>query len=194
MTLKTHWRGSFAWKAIVFSTKVRDETFRNGKIYEDKACFPPQSKEDFFLKKVCMGEQTFLGKFMWGVLYMGTSDQVMQERRKSFTNAFFSNLNTINLMVGAMVGDTLEKNPYQSMELWKDLTLRLMMKRFQRLSHVQFLSRLSWPGLLICYLSSVLNLKNTFCTLCLWGWGFHVFFFKKVLVATFFDVFIIGLF
>ena len=32
-----------------------------------------------------------------------------------------------------------------------------------------------------------LNLKNTFCTLCLWGWGFHVkpvFFFKNFLVVT----------
>ena len=37
MTLKTQWLGSFAWKAISHSTKVRDETFRNGKIYEDKA-------------------------------------------------------------------------------------------------------------------------------------------------------------
>ena len=92
-----------------------------------------------------MGEQTFLGKFLGGggVLYMGTNDQVMPEQRKSFANEFFSNLNTVNLMVGAMVGDTLEKNPYQSVELWKDLTLRLMMKSFQRLSHVQFLSRLS---------------------------------------------------
>ena len=37
MTLKTQWLGSFAWKAIVCTTKVSDETFRNGKRYEDKA-------------------------------------------------------------------------------------------------------------------------------------------------------------
>ena len=31
MTLKTYWLDSFARKAIVCATKVRDETFRNGK-------------------------------------------------------------------------------------------------------------------------------------------------------------------
>ena len=36
MTLKTQWLGSFAWKVKVCITKVRDETFRNGEIYEDK--------------------------------------------------------------------------------------------------------------------------------------------------------------
>ena len=37
MTLKTHWLGSFARKNIVCTTKVRYETFINGKRYEDKA-------------------------------------------------------------------------------------------------------------------------------------------------------------
>ena len=37
MALKTQWLGSFAWKFIVCTTKVRGETFRNGKRYEDKA-------------------------------------------------------------------------------------------------------------------------------------------------------------
>ena len=37
MTLKTQWLGSFAWKPIVCTTKVSDETFKNGKRYEDKA-------------------------------------------------------------------------------------------------------------------------------------------------------------
>ena len=37
MPLKTQWLGSFAWKVIVCTTKVRNETFRNGKRYEDKA-------------------------------------------------------------------------------------------------------------------------------------------------------------
>ena len=37
MTLKTYWLGSFAWKEIVCTTKVRDESFRNRKRYEDKA-------------------------------------------------------------------------------------------------------------------------------------------------------------
>ena len=43
-----------------------------------------------------------------------------------------------------------------------------------------------------------LNLKNTFCALCLWGWGFHVksvFFFKKRCSGDlFFDFLIIELF
>ena len=37
MTLKTLWLGNFAWKALVCTTKVRDETFRNGKRCEDQA-------------------------------------------------------------------------------------------------------------------------------------------------------------
>ena len=36
-TLKTNLLGSFAWKAIVCTSKVRDETFRNEERYEDKA-------------------------------------------------------------------------------------------------------------------------------------------------------------
>ena len=52
----------------------------------------------FFLKKLFM--QTFLGKFMGGGLfYMGSNDQIMQGGRKSFTNAFSSNLNSVNLKV-----------------------------------------------------------------------------------------------
>ena len=30
MTLKTQWLGSFDWKSIAFTTKVMDESFRNG--------------------------------------------------------------------------------------------------------------------------------------------------------------------
>ena len=52
---------------MVCTTNVRDETLRNGKRYEDKACLlsPLQSmRKLFFIKKLCMGEQTFWGKFM----------------------------------------------------------------------------------------------------------------------------------
>ena len=31
-----------------------------------------------FAKKLCMGEQVFLGKFMGGMFYMGTNDQIIQ--------------------------------------------------------------------------------------------------------------------
>ena len=58
-TLRMYWLGSFTWKAIVCTTKVRDETF--------------QAWEDFFLKSLCLGEQTFLGpnyggSFTWGLM------------------------------------------------------------------------------------------------------------------------------
>ena len=63
----------------------------------------------------------------------------------------------------------------------------LMVKRFQMLSKLVF--PLTDPDLGYWYIiwkvnttNRVLNLKSTFCTLCLWGWEFHVksvFFFKK---------------
>ena len=37
-------------------------------------------------------------------------------------------------------------NPNQSLKLWKHLSLRLMVKRFQRWSQVQFPSCWPWPG------------------------------------------------
>ena len=70
---------------------------------------------------------------------------------------------------------------------------KLMVKRFQRSSQVSF--PLIDPDLGYWYIiwkvnttNRGLNLKNTFCTLCLWGWGFHVksvFFFKKIIVVTY---------
>ena len=48
----------------------------------------------------------------------------------------------------------LRINPKQSLGLWKDLSLRLMVKKFQRLSRVQFPSSWPWPGVLISYLKS----------------------------------------
>ena len=55
MTLKTQWLGSFAGKAIVCTTKVRDKTFRNAKRYEDSVSSPPKKKKygrTYFLKSV----------------------------------------------------------------------------------------------------------------------------------------------
>ena len=52
----------------------------------------------FSLKKPFHGEQTFWGKYMrGGGGYIGLNDQIMQGGRKSFTNAFTSNLNSVNL-------------------------------------------------------------------------------------------------
>ena len=36
----------------------------------------------FFVKNLCMGEQTLLGKFMGGGVNMGTNDQIMQGGEK----------------------------------------------------------------------------------------------------------------
>ena len=86
-----------------------------------------------------MVKQIFLGKFRGGLLYIGTNDHIIQEGRKSFTNAFSSNLNTLNLKIFCVHGWThLKINPNQSIELWSDLSLRLMVKRFQRVSQVLF--------------------------------------------------------
>ena len=44
-----------------------------------------------------MGEQTFWGKYMgWGV-YIALNDKIMQGGRRIFTNAFISDLNSVNL-------------------------------------------------------------------------------------------------
>ena len=84
-----------------------------------------------------MEEQSFLGKFMGGLFYMGSNDQIMQRGRKSFTNAFSSNLNSVNLkFFPSHGGKYLKIYPTQSLELWKDLSLKLMVMRFQRSSQV----------------------------------------------------------
>ena len=43
------------------------------------------------------GGTKFFGKIYGGIFYMGTDNQIMQRGRKSFTNAFSSSLNTVNL-------------------------------------------------------------------------------------------------
>ena len=69
---------------------------------------------------------------------------------------------------------------------------KLMVKRYQRSSQVSF--PLIGPDLGYWYIiwkvnttNWGMNFKSTFCTLCLWGWRFHVkaaFFLKKSLVVT----------
>ena len=66
MTLIKHWLGSFA---IVCTTKVRDETFRN------------KYGGTFFLKDFACGNKRFRVN-LWGMLNMGTNDQIMQGRWK----------------------------------------------------------------------------------------------------------------
>ena len=52
----------------VFTTIVTDEPLEMGKDMKIKQCLLPPTKyvETFFIKKFCMGEQTFLGKFLGG--------------------------------------------------------------------------------------------------------------------------------
>ena len=59
---------------------------------------------DFFLKKLSMAQQIFLGKFMGRMFYMGTNDQIIQEEG-SFTNALSSNMNTVNLRIFLKIND-----------------------------------------------------------------------------------------
>ena len=72
----------------------------------------------------------------------------------------------------------------------------LMVKRFQMLSKLVF--PLTDPDLDYWYIiwkvnttNRGLNLKKTFCILCLWGWGFHVkpvfffFFFFLIIAVTY---------
>ena len=66
--------GSFAWKVKVCTKKVWDDLLEMGKDLKIKhSVFSPPTKygETFFIKKVCMGEKTFLGKFFGGCFTWG---------------------------------------------------------------------------------------------------------------------------
>ena len=73
MTLK---KGSLAWKFIFCTTKVGMKLLEMGKDMEIKHSLssrPTKYGGTFFVKKLCMVEQTVLGKFMWYALH-GTND------------------------------------------------------------------------------------------------------------------------
>ena len=58
-----------------------DETFRNGKRYQDKAhCLLSSNKvwRNFFRKKALHGGTNFFGQIYRGMFYMGTNDQIVQ--------------------------------------------------------------------------------------------------------------------
>ena len=71
---------------------------------------------DSFLKKLCMAQQTFWGKFMGRMFYMGTNDQIIQGE-KSFTNAFSTNMNTINLRIFLKIFEVFLKVDSNSISL-----------------------------------------------------------------------------
>ena len=94
-----------------------------------------------FLKKCFsqqMGKQTFWAN-LWGgcCSTWGINDQIMP-RMEEFHKCFSSNLNTVNLKVFPNHGwiYTWRWNPDQSIELWRDLSLRLIVKSFQRLCNI----------------------------------------------------------
>ena len=61
-------------QAIVCTTEVRDEVFRNDKRYEDKAVSPLPRKvwQDFFLlKKLFMGNKLFWANLWWDYFTWG---------------------------------------------------------------------------------------------------------------------------
>ena len=69
----------------------------------------PKSMGRLFLKKALHGGANSFGQIYGGMLYMETNDQIMQRRRKSFTSAFSSNLNSEDLRISlAKAEDTLE--------------------------------------------------------------------------------------
>ena len=119
--------------------------------------FPVKKRHNFsrvkygrtFSKKIF----SWQGNRLYGervVLHGRNNDQNMP--REWVTNAFSSNLNLLNLNIfpnhwGIL---TWRKNSDQSIELLKELTLRLVIiKRFQRSCHHQFYSCWPWPSNII---------------------------------------------
>ena len=113
-----------------------------------------------------MGVGGMVGGF---VLRRRTNDRIIPRWEERFINALSSNLNPVDLKVfpnhsGIFISRWSRHN---SIELWKDLSLRHIVKKFWRVCHVQFPSYWTWPGLLIHYLkintrNSELNLKKNF--------------------------------
>ena len=110
---------------------------------------PPKVWGTFFLKKIYIGEQTFLDKFR-GVVLHGDNDQIMRWGKGKFHKCIFQlseHYKSENFPGHS--GRHLNINPNQNKELWKDLTLRLLVKRFQSSSQVQFPSCWPWPEVLL---------------------------------------------
>ena len=99
--------GSFAWEVIVCTTKVRDEPLEMEKELKIKKSVssPPSPPTKYwgtdggtvFIKKLCMGEQTFLGKyfggcFAWGIMIRSCKGELMVNKRfqRSIPDSFSS--------------------------------------------------------------------------------------------------------
>ena len=102
------WLGSFALKIIFCTARVRDETFRNGKRYEDKVyslLSPTKYGIIFFIKNLCTREQTFWGKFMGGCFTQWLIIRSCKEGEKSNTTNSELDLENTLFKLFLWVGD-----------------------------------------------------------------------------------------
>ena len=102
------WLGSFALKIIFCTTRVRDETFRNGKRYEDKVytlLSPYKVWENFFRKKALHGGTNFLGQIYGRVFHTVANNQIMQGGWKVNTTNSKLNLENTLFKLFLWVGD-----------------------------------------------------------------------------------------
>ena len=99
-------------------------------------CSLHQNMGGFFLQKALNWETNSFEKIYGGLFYMGTNDQIMQVGGKVLQmgcsiirNAFYSKSENF---LQSWWETHLKINPNQSIDLWKGLSLKLMVKRFQR--------------------------------------------------------------
>ena len=120
MTLKTVARQFCLVLVIAFITKVRNQTFRNGKRYEGKTqclLFPCKEWGNFFVKKLCMGEQTFWGQifggcFTWQLMIGSCKLMVRRFQRSSLVKLVYLS-HTLTWVIYVL----FEKNTLHTMPL-----------------------------------------------------------------------------
>ena len=93
-------RGSLAGKSIVCTTTVMEllEMGKDIKVTHSVSSPPPKERGDLFLKKALHGGTIFLAN-LWEDVLHGNYWSNHARGRKSFTNEFSSNLNTVNLKI-----------------------------------------------------------------------------------------------
>ena len=146
-----------------------------------------------FLKNLLRVGQTFLGKFIEGCSIWGANDQIMPRGIESFTNAFSSNLGTVNLKIFSNHSEihTWRSCPGQC-RIAEGFIIEV---NSWEVSNIESHSVSPQVDPDLGYLCIIY--KNTLCTQCFRGWGFHAkpaFFFNIFIGDLYFDVLIIGLF
>ena len=154
---------------------------------------PPWSMWTIFLKKLLRVGQTFLGKFLGGCSIWGANDQIMPRGIESFTNAFSSNLGTVNLKIFSNHSEihTWRSCPGQC-RIAEGFIIEV---NSWEVSNIESHSVSPQVDPDLGYLCIIY--KSTLCTQCFRGWGFHAkpaFFFNIFIGDLYFDVLIIGLF